>query len=60
MSLLKMKGEEYDSMIDFMRADLDSGMRLTKIEMMARKLIKEDGRDFDEEFAKWRKEKQHG
>jgi len=51
--------KEYEKAIEFMRADLASGMQLTKIEMMARKIVKEDGRDFDEEFAKWRKENRH-
>ena len=47
---------KWDEMVDFMRADLDSGMRYTKIEMVARKIVKEDGRDFDEEFKKWKSE----
>jgi len=43
-----------DETIEYMRADLESGMALTKIEMMARKLLKEQGRDFDAEFKKWK------
>ena len=58
MALPKPGSKKYDDAIKFMRADLASGMGYTKIEMAARKLIKEDGKDFDEEFAKW-KEKQH-
>jgi len=50
--------KEWEGMVDFMRADLDSGMQLTKIEMIARKFIKEDGRDFDEEFEKWKNEQE--
>jgi hypothetical protein len=49
----------YELMIDHMRADLESGMALTKIEMAARKILKEAGKDFDTEFAKW-KENLHG
>lgn len=54
MPLPKPGDKEYEDMIDFMRADLASGMQLSKIEMVARKLVKEDGRDFDEEFAKYK------
>jgi hypothetical protein len=50
---------EYELMIDHMRADLESGMALTKVEMAARKILKERGKDFDTEFAKW-KEENHG
>jgi len=48
---------QYEKMIDFMRADLNSGMALSKIEVTARKLLAEQGRDFDAEFEKWRKER---
>jgi hypothetical protein len=41
----------YDDMVEFMRADLDSGMRLSKIEIAARQIITEQGRDFDEEAS---------
>jgi hypothetical protein len=47
----------YEKMIDFMRADLESGMMYTKVEMEARKIIEARGGNFDEEFAKWKKEK---
>jgi hypothetical protein len=49
--------KKYDEMIDYMRADLESGMQYTKLEVMARKIIEKSGRDFDEEFAKWKKER---
>jgi len=52
--LSKTENQEWEGMVDHMRADLDSGMQLTKIEMVARKIVKEDGRDFDEEFKKWK------
>ena len=56
MSLPDPRTREYENMVDFMRADLDSGMQYTKIKMLAYKIIKEDGRNFDEEFAKWEEE----
>jgi len=48
---------EYEKMVDYMRADLDSGMALTKIEVTARMLLEEQGLDFDIEFEKWRKKR---
>jgi len=48
---------EYEKMIDYMRQDLESGMALTKIEMSVRKRMKEEGRDFDVEFKKWKENK---
>lgn len=53
-----MTSQEYEKMIDFMRADLESGMAYSKIEMAARKRMREQGRDFDEEFKKWKDEKE--
>jgi hypothetical protein len=49
--------KEFESMVDFMRADLESGMAYTKLEMAARKIFEEQGRDFDEEFEKWKAQK---
>ena len=60
MSLPEIGTKKYDDMINFMRADLESGMQYTKTQMAARKLIKEDGRDFDEELDKWKKEHEIG
>jgi len=45
--------DEWESQVDFMRKDLESDMGYTKIEMVARKIFKEQGRDFDKEFKKW-------
>ena len=47
----------YESMIDFMRADLESGMGYSKIIAAAKKNIEADGRNFDEEFEKWKRNK---
>lgn len=58
MSMPEPGSPEYEKMIDFMRADLESNMGYTKIEMGARKLMKEQGRDFDEEFKKWKAAKE--
>jgi len=44
---------EYEKMIDFMRADLESGMAYTKLELATRKMFKEQGRDFNKEFKKF-------
>ena len=49
--------QEFENMIDFMRKDLESGMGYTKIEIATRKMFKEQGRDFDAEFAKWQKDR---
>ena len=49
--------QAWEDMVDYMRADLESGMQSTKIEIIARELLTEQGRDFDEEFENWRKEK---
>ena len=46
--------DSWERMVDYMRDDLDSDMGLTKLEMVARKLLKEQGRDFDTEFKKWK------
>lgn len=54
MSIPKPGSPEYERMIDFMRADLESGMGYTKIEMTARRMLKEQGRDFDKEFEEWK------
>jgi hypothetical protein len=43
-------------MVDFMRADLESGMGYNKLIESARKRLKEQGKDFDEEFDKWKRE----
>lgn len=48
---------EWESMVDFMRKDLESGMAYSKIEMKARKLMESQGRNFDEEFKKWKEKK---
>jgi hypothetical protein len=54
MPMPELGTQEYEDMIEFMRQDLASGGALTKIIMAARKAIEAAGKDFDEEFAKWR------
>lgn len=49
--------QNYDKVIDYMRADLDSGMAFTGLEMKVRKILATQGRDFDEEFRKWKERK---
>lgn len=46
--------DAYERMINYMRADLESGMAYSKIEMQARKIIEARGGNFDEEFEKWK------
>jgi len=54
--LLPKRGtKEWEDMVDFMRADLETDMGYSKIEMIARSLFKNQGRDFDKEFEKWKK-----
>ena len=45
--------KEHEDMVDFMRKDLEANMAYSKIELKARQIMTDDGRDFDEEFAKW-------
>jgi len=53
--LLPKRGtKEWEDMVDFMRADLETNMGYSKIEMVARSLFKNQGRDFDKEFEKWK------
>ncbi len=44
-----------DKQIDFMRQDLESDMSLTKMIEAAKKRFIAEGRDFDKEFAEYRK-----
>ena len=46
---------EWERTVDFMRADIDSGMKLSKVVVAARVILEKQGRDFDAEFRKWRK-----
>jgi hypothetical protein len=49
--------QEWEDMVDFMRADLANNMVYTKIEIAARKSFAEEGRDFDAEFKAYREGK---
>lgn len=51
--------QAFEDMIDFMRKDLESGMGYSKIIQKGREIVEADGRDFDDEFKKW-KEKKNG
>ena len=48
--------KEFENMVDFMRADLESGMQYSALEITVRKMLKLQGRDFEKEFKKWKKE----
>lgn len=49
--------QEYEDMISFMRADLECGMRYSRIIETVRARMKEDGKDLNEEFRKWKEKK---
>jgi len=46
---------EFEDMIDFMRADLESDMSLSKMIHSVQKQMEKDGRDFNAEFEKFKK-----
>lgn len=41
----------WEDMVDVMRKDLATNMGITKMQMAAREIVEQDGRDFDEEAA---------
>ena len=49
--------QEWENMVDFMRADLNSGMGYSKIIEQGRKIVEARGGNFEEEFAKWKEER---
>lgn len=49
--------QEYEKMIDFMRADLESGMGYSKIIAAGKKIIEDRGENFEEKFAEWKENK---
>jgi len=57
MSLPEPGTPEYEKMIDFMRTDLESGMKYSKIIAAGRKIVEDRGGNFDEEFKKWKRQK---
>jgi len=46
-----------DDQIDFIRADLESGMKYTKMIEEVKKRLKAEGRDFDAELKKFQADK---
>jgi hypothetical protein len=44
----------WENMVDFMRADLDSGMALSRIIDQGRKVVESDGRNFSDNFAAYK------
>ena len=61
-SIKEMSPREYEKMVDFMRADLESNMAYSKIIDKAKELLESQGRDFNKEFESWeiKKEKKDG
>ena len=51
--------QEFEDMIDFMRADLESNMGYSKIIATGKKIVEDRGGNFEEEFEKWKKEGKH-
>lgn len=49
--------KEFEDMVDFMRADLDSGMQYSALEITVRKMLALQGRDFNDEFEKWKEKR---
>jgi len=43
-----------DKQIDFMRFDLENDFAATKFINAAKRLLKRQGKNFDEEFKKWK------
>jgi hypothetical protein len=65
MGMPKPGTEEYEKMVDFMRADLDNNFGYSKMIERTRQILADQGRDFDEEFKKWmekeeKKDNEHG
>jgi hypothetical protein len=46
----------WESMVDFMRADLDNNMGYSKLIKAARESMESRGLNFDEEFSKWKRD----
>jgi len=47
--------KEYEEMVEFMRADLEADMGYSKMIETARKSVEAKGKNFQEEFEKWKK-----
>ena len=45
---------EWENMVDCMRADLDSGMALSRIIEQGRSIVESDGRNFSDNFAAYK------
>jgi hypothetical protein len=54
---VEVGSDAYERMVDFMRKDLECGMGYSKLIDAARKKIEGEGKDFNQEFAKWKKER---
>ncbi len=57
MSMPEPGTQEYEDMISFMRADLESDMGLSKLIDIVEKKLKAEGKDIYEEARKWRDSK---
>ncbi len=55
--LPKPGSKEWDKMVDLMRYDLDNNMCLSRMVHHVKKSLTEQGRDFNDEFEQWKKER---
>ena len=46
-----------EEQIEFMRADLESNFAYTKIIEVAKKIVEAEGKNFEQEFEKWKQER---
>ena len=54
MTMPKPGSNEWESMIDFMRKDLESSMGYSKVITAAKKIVEDRGGNFNEEFEAWK------
>jgi hypothetical protein len=59
-SLMDLNSRDFEEIINFMRADLESDMQLSKerdiIISITKKMFEDEGRDFYREFKEWKKD----
>lgn len=57
MGMPKPGTTEYEKMVEFMRYDLENNMAGTRLIEAARKVVEASGRNFDEEYTKYRNQR---
>lgn len=56
--MLDPNSPDYENIINFMRADLESGMGYTKLIENCKSMMARGGRDFEKEYKHWRYQKE--